>query len=55
MAVSVGRTCGVAVQLVLDGQIKQKGVFAPYTRDVVDPLLAALEAEGFYKMVEKVQ
>lgn len=38
--------CGIAVQLVLDGVIKKPGVLAPYTRDIVDPLLAAVEKEG---------
>ncbi|GAA6060401.1 hypothetical protein JCM10212_004654 [Sporobolomyces blumeae] len=52
MARLVGVPCGAAVQLVLDGTIAQRGVLAPYTRELVDPLLKAIEAEGI-KLVEK--
>lgn len=53
MAKLVGVPCGVAVQLVLDGVITERGVLAPYTRNLVDPLMAAIEAEGI-TMVERV-
>lgn len=53
MAKTVGLPCGIAVQLVLDGVIAKKGVLAPYTRDIVDPIMEALEKEGI-TMVEKV-
>jgi spermidine synthase len=52
MARLVGVPCGIAVQLVLDGKIAQRGVIAPYTSDIVQPLKEAVEAEGI-KMVEK--
>ncbi|GAA5896478.1 uncharacterized protein JCM6883_006918 [Sporobolomyces salmoneus] len=52
MARLVGVPCGVAVQLVLDGKIDQRGILAPYTLDIVKPLMEAVEAEGI-KMVEK--
>ncbi|GAA5890862.1 hypothetical protein JCM6882_008838 [Rhodosporidiobolus microsporus] len=53
MAKLVGVPCGIAVQCVLDGLWPARGVIAPYTRDIVDPLLAGVEAEGI-TMVEKV-
>lgn len=53
MAKLVGVPCGIAVQLVLDGTIKRTGVLAPYSLDIVAPMLAAFEAEGI-SMVERV-
>ncbi|SCZ91057.1 BZ3500_MvSof-1268-A1-R1_Chr1-3g02520 [Microbotryum saponariae] len=52
MAKLVGVPCGVATQLVLDGVINKPGILAPYTRDIVDPLLVELRKEGI-DMVEK--
>ena len=52
MAKLVGVPCGIAVQLILDGVIKTPGVLAPYTRDLVDPILKELEKEGI-SMEEK--
>ncbi|KAI5479463.1 hypothetical protein MNV49_003607 [Pseudohyphozyma bogoriensis] len=52
MAKLVGVPCGIAVQLVLDGVIAKHGVLAPYTRDIVDPILAEVEKEGI-TLVEK--
>jgi len=52
MARLVGVPCGIAVQLVLDGKIDTRGVIAPYTLDIVKPLMEGCEAEGI-KMVEK--
>jgi spermidine synthase len=53
MAKLVGVPCGVATQLVLDGVLSKPGVHAPYTRDIVDPIMAGIEKEGI-TMVEKV-
>ena len=53
MAKLVGVPCGIAVQLVLDGVISKRGILAPYTTDIVDPLIEAVEKEGI-TMVEKV-
>ncbi len=53
MAKLVGVPCGIAVQLVLDGVISKAGVLAPYTRDIVDPILAEVEKEGI-TLVERV-
>merc|ERR1711939_334642 len=44
MAKLVGVPCGIATQLVLDGTIAQKGVLAPYSMDIVQPLLDGVEA-----------
>lgn len=53
MAKLVGVPCGIAVQLVLDGVIAKKGVLAPYTRDIVDPMIEMVEKEGI-TMIERV-
>jgi saccharopine dehydrogenase-like NADP-dependent oxidoreductase len=46
MATTVGVPCGIAVQLILDGVIADKGVLAPLSMGVIDPLIEALEKEG---------
>jgi saccharopine dehydrogenase (NADP+, L-glutamate forming) len=55
MAKSVGITCGIATQLVLDGHtaFSKPGIWAPYTSDLCDPLRAKVEEEGIM-MIEKV-
>lgn len=52
MAKLVGVPCGIAVQLILDGKITKKGVLAPYSLDIVEPLLAEVEKEGI-SMVDR--
>ncbi|KZV66301.1 saccharopine dehydrogenase [Peniophora sp. CONT] len=53
MALLVGVPCGIATQLVLDGVINQKGIQAPYSKEICDPIREILEKEGI-GMVEKV-
>lgn len=55
MARTVGVPCGIAVQLILDGEpaLTKPGVHAPYTKEVCDPLREKLEGEGI-GMVERV-
>jgi saccharopine dehydrogenase (NADP+, L-glutamate forming) len=55
MAKSVGVTCGIASQLVLEKHpgFSNPGVFAPYSKDICDPIRERLEREGI-KMVERV-
>ncbi|KAG8706312.1 hypothetical protein FRC09_002478 [Ceratobasidium sp. 395] len=55
MARTVGVPCGIAVQLILDGEpaLSKPGVHAPYTKEICDPLSEKLEAEGI-GMVERV-
>ena len=55
MSLSVGATCGVATQLMLDGHeaFNRPGVFAPYTTDMCDPIRQRVESEGV-RMVEKI-
>ncbi|KAL8243968.1 hypothetical protein R6Q59_010226 [Mikania micrantha] len=55
MAKSVGVTCGVATQLLLDGHpsLNKPGVLAPYTKEICDPIRELVNKEGL-KMVEKV-
>lgn len=54
MSKSVGVTCGVTTQLLLDGHpaFNTPGVIAPYQKDICDPIRALLEREGI-TMVEK--
>ncbi|PYH84330.1 saccharopine dehydrogenase [Aspergillus uvarum CBS 121591] len=53
MAKTVGVPCGVAVKLVLDGTINQKGVIAPMTMDICTPLIKALKDDYGIEMIEK--
>ena len=54
MALSVGVTCGIATQLLMDCHpaLSKPGVLAPYTKDICDPIRILLEKEGV-KMVER--
>ena len=53
MQFSVGVTCGIATQLLLDSHpaFSALGVLAPYEEAICDPLRDLLEKEGI-KMVE---
>lgn len=55
MALSVGVTCGIAAQFVLDKHpaFSTPGIHAPYHKDVCDPLREALDREGV-ALVERV-
>ncbi|OOF98117.1 hypothetical protein ASPCADRAFT_205376 [Aspergillus carbonarius ITEM 5010] len=53
MAKTVGVPCGVAVKLVLDGTISQKGVLAPMTMDICAPLIKTLKEDYGIEMIEK--
>ncbi|KAF6837489.1 saccharopine dehydrogenase [Colletotrichum plurivorum] len=55
MSKSVGVTCGIATQMLLDRHpaIAKPGVVAPYTKDLCDAIRARVEDEGI-KMIEKV-
>ena len=54
MSKSVGVTCGVATQLLLDGlpAFNTPGVLAPYEKEICDPIVELIEREGI-TMVEK--
>ncbi|OBT46460.1 hypothetical protein VE00_03343 [Pseudogymnoascus sp. WSF 3629] len=54
MSLSVGVTCGIATQLLLDGHkaFTTPGVMAPYTPAICDPIREKVELEGV-KMIEK--
>jgi saccharopine dehydrogenase (NADP+, L-glutamate forming) len=49
----VGVTCGVACLRVLDGSIKEKGILAPVTWELAEPLLVELRDKWGIEMVEK--
>ncbi|PYI06465.1 saccharopine dehydrogenase [Aspergillus sclerotiicarbonarius CBS 121057] len=53
MAKTVGVPCGVAVKLVLDGTISEKGVLAPMTMDICAPLIKTLKEDYDIEMIEK--
>jgi saccharopine dehydrogenase (NADP+, L-glutamate forming) len=52
MAKLVGVPCGVAVKQVLDGTISEKGILAPMSSKINDPLMAELKKYGI-ELVEK--
>lgn len=53
MATTVGVPCGLATQLVLDGLINERGVIAPMSMRICQPLIDALEQEGI-RMTDEV-
>merc|ERR1711939_1064091 len=53
MAKLVGVPCGVAVKQVLDGTISEKGILAPMSSKINDPLMKELKKYGI-ELVEKV-
>ncbi|KAL2005783.1 hypothetical protein VTN00DRAFT_10276 [Thermoascus crustaceus] len=53
MAKLVGVPCGVAVKLVLDGTISEKGVLAPNTMDICAPLIKELKEGYGIELIEK--
>lgn len=53
MAKTVGVPCGIATQLILDGKITQKGVLAPMTPEINDPIIELVEKEGI-GMVDRI-
>jgi saccharopine dehydrogenase (NADP+, L-glutamate forming) len=46
MATTVGVPCAITTQLILDGKITQRGVLAPMTWELCEPILKALEKES---------
>ncbi|XP_070558527.1 alpha-aminoadipic semialdehyde synthase, mitochondrial-like [Ptychodera flava] len=46
MAKSVGLPCAIASRMVLDGEIDQKGMVKPFTKDIYQPILHTLIEEG---------
>lgn len=54
MARTVGVTCGIATQLLLESEpaLNMPGVLAPYTSGICDPIRKILEKEGI-SMIEK--
>lgn len=52
MAKLVGVPCGVAVKQVLDGTISEKGILAPMSSKINDPLMEEMKKYGI-TMVEK--
>ena len=53
MARLVGVPCGVACLMVLDGRISEKGVLAPVTWSLAEPLLVELKKNWGIEMTEK--
>lgn len=53
MAKLVGLPCAVAVQQVLNGTLSEKGVLAPMTRAICDPLIKELKDKYGVAMIEK--
>ena len=53
MAKLVGVPCAVAVQMVLDGEIKDRGILAPVTPELSEPIRLKLEEKYGIGLVEK--
>jgi len=53
MAKLVGVPCAVAVMQVLDGKISEKGVLAPMSPAIADPLRIELKEKYGIEMIEK--
>ena len=55
MAKSVGMTCGIATQLLLDGHkaLNVPGVLAPYLKEICGPIRELVKEQGI-KMVERL-
>ncbi|KAK3325496.1 Saccharopine dehydrogenase [Apodospora peruviana] len=53
MAKTVGVPCGVAVKQVLSGQISEKGILAPMTPAICEPLMQELKEQYGITMIEK--
>jgi len=53
MAKLVGVPCAVAVLQVLEGKIKEKGILAPVTADLSEPLRIELKEKYGIEMIEK--
>lgn len=53
MAKTVGVPCGVAVKKVLDGTISEKGVLAPMSSKINNPIMKELKEKYGITMVEK--
>lgn len=53
MAKLVGVPCGVAVKMVLDGTISEKGVLAPMAMSLCAPLIKTLKEEYGIELIEK--
>ena len=51
MAKTVGYPAALATDLILNGVIQEKGVIAPMSKAIYEPMLKALEKEGI-KFVE---
>lgn len=46
MAKLVGVPCGVAVKMVLDGRISERGILAPVNWELAEPLMEELKKYG---------
>jgi saccharopine dehydrogenase-like NADP-dependent oxidoreductase len=54
MAKTVGYPAAIAVDMILKGEIKERGVIAPMSPEIYEPMLKKLNAEGI-KFVESVK
>ncbi|XP_067855900.1 alpha-aminoadipic semialdehyde synthase, mitochondrial [Heptranchias perlo] len=46
MAKTVGYPCAIGAEMVLDGEISTKGMLGPLTKDIYQPILDRIKAEG---------
>ncbi|XP_061178911.1 alpha-aminoadipic semialdehyde synthase, mitochondrial-like isoform X2 [Saccostrea echinata] len=52
MAKTVGLPTAIATKMILDGEIQRRGVVAPLSMDVYQPILSRLRSEGIHTVEE---
>ncbi|XP_022297624.2 alpha-aminoadipic semialdehyde synthase, mitochondrial-like isoform X2 [Crassostrea virginica] len=52
MARTVGMPTAIATKLILDGEIQRRGVLAPLSMDIYQPILSRLRSEGLHAVEE---
>ncbi len=52
MSMTVGKTAAIVSRLILTGQVKNRGVISPVTKDIYEPTLRELEKLGIVMIEE---
>uniref|UniRef100_F6S3L1 Alpha-aminoadipic semialdehyde synthase, mitochondrial n=1 Tax=Monodelphis domestica TaxID=13616 RepID=F6S3L1_MONDO len=52
MAKTVGLPAAMAAKMILDGEIKAKGLIGPFTKEIYGPILERIKAEGIIYTVQ---
>jgi saccharopine dehydrogenase (NADP+, L-glutamate forming) len=54
MSELVGMPIAFATQLIIEGQMKQRGVLLPFTKEIYQPILTKLEEQGIHFIEEEI-